>query len=326
MWPFRRHADPIISEAEREFVRGFVQRPSFVVDTSVAVADPVLTEHITIPPEVISTPLAATPKPIATLDTIISEVMDVKPREVDIFKLPCEGVFEKSTNPRGTDLFERMFSATGKNPRKIELHSLQKVRLGHRDVPVPVFDLINPFFPFPPNMREYVAIQANKLDMSGSFGPGSYRIPRDGGLLIQIVDDSRARMYSSIGENSEGHKSPSIIKELEDHAERNATWGVPRGRRSESICLTHYCTIPGNIKEEDRRKIWDAKHLADKVGGECRLIIEADWKIASEQILARAVDPLIVIRKGDDLAYIDRFDCTAEEEHLAREHAIQVNL
>src|SRR5690606_1696330 len=198
------------------------------------------------------------------------------------------------------------------DPKRIPWSSLQKTKAGFLGLQVPVFDLVNPFHQHAEGPLE-TSLFFMKEWIRATRGDQKYtnqNIQNYGGVLIIQNEGSQIRVVSSLFNN---HQFGTTGKARHQ-------WHRTAGDRH---FYAFYATIPGYIKPEDREKIHAAKELADKVGGDCRLLIEADWREAGH--MARTVDPLIVIRKGDDIAYIDRFDCTAEELPLAREHAVKVS-
>lgn len=89
--------------------------------------------------------------------------------------------------------------------------------------------------------------------------------------------------------------------------------------------ITMRTAIPGMIPPEARALIHKAKEVANRTRSDVRLIVEADWKLAGvTDVAPKARDPLIVLIKGDNIALLGRFDCTAAEEYVAREHAVRV--
>lgn len=220
--------------------------------------------------------------------------------------LPCEFVFNPVT-PASTDLFRRLKEISGTSFKRIPMRSLAALRDGYDALPVPVFDLLDPFYV---HAQSPAATASSMLQhMLGSHVSAILywnRFISGAGVLIQECGGEFV-MQSSLGKITQSNNRESTRK-----------WTAASGRHM----VAQYCTIPGYIKPEDRQKIRDAKELADKVDGVCRLIVEANWQVA-EHVVAKARDPLIVIVKGEDIAYIDRFDCTHTEEYLYREHAVK---
>lgn len=265
-------------------------------------------------------PFSKTSSTIATLDKIVNSTVVQSGLNQASEVLPCELAFGL-TAELDTDLFSRMRESGVAAPRQVPWSSVTATKAGYLGLPVPQFDLIDPFYIHKLNPKDTARRLLFEAMHEGQTRAGLFSvslssftrvrrevaIPQGGALLVEC-DGSTVRFGSALGWRNADHES----KAAKDAWMRASGW--------HAIAL--YCTIPGYIKPEDRQKIRDAKELADKVGGECRLLVEADWKVA-EHIVARNVDPLIVIRKGTDLAYIDRFDCTAAEEHLAREHAVR---
>jgi len=92
-------------------------------------------------------------------------------------------------------------------------------------------------------------------------------------------------------------------------------------------CKLHFSTmLPGLIPPDAKKKIEKATKVAKNVGGELYLIVEADWKVSRVErtIIPENKDPIIVIVKGDTIAYIDRFDCTTKENLIAQGHTTPV--
>lgn len=103
---------------------------------------------------------------------------------------------------------------------------------------------------------------------------------------------------------------------LSDDAQRTTHWAA------------YFAALPGRIPPEAVEKI---KFFTRKVAGDSSyikvmLICEADWKQVAglTHVEPKSKDPLIVMKCFDHYLYLDRFDCTAAEEHLAREHAVSV--
>jgi len=93
---------------------------------------------------------------------------------------------------------------------------------------------------------------------------------------------------------------------------------------SEDVRMKFVTHVPGLIPENAKKTIIEAKEIADSVGGEVKLIVEADWKTVGATSEIKPKDPLIVIVKDDTIAYIDRFDCTTLETALAQGHTTPV--
>lgn len=248
---------------------------------------------------------------VSVLDQLVSGTVTHQVQESAPDALPCEHVFG-AFHSSDTDLFPRLREETGNDPRQIPWASILTAKNGPMGLRVPQFDLIDPFYIHESGPKE--TARKLLLEAGGKSGLEGlvmlHRFPNlsMGSVLLAEIDYVVTHIGSSLGWSRNIPTTESSRKE--------------RAKQSGDIFLALYCTIPGYIKPEDRQKIRDAKELADKVGGDCRLLVEANWQVA-EHIVARNVDPLIVIRKGNDLAYIDRFDCTAAEEHLAREHAVR---
>jgi hypothetical protein len=97
---------------------------------------------------------------------------------------------------------------------------------------------------------------------------------------------------------------------------------IPPKRKVE---MTFGTFIPGKIPNEMRKTLKQCRDIAHSMGGNVGLIVESDWKLLdSVKITPVEHDPIVVIYKGKDFAYIDRFDCTADETRLAQEHVTQV--
>ncbi len=250
--------------------------------------------------------------------------------------LPCEQVFAKVDAPDvDRDFLEAVAKGMGTTAKRIPMASVRQTRKGYLDLMLPTFALLDPFYAHPRGAA-YTAVQAMgwvawrgssrsmaRLAISpeamrsvmGELGPspfpGSGVIVGEVGLFGSFMGDPRVELTGdSLDSNRWMDPTPAVKAAYKD---------VPGNLR-----FALYCTLPGMIPTEYRDKILKARDVAKEVGGDLRLIVEAHWKLAATAVVApRSADPLIVIVKGDNIAYIDRFDCTALETQLAREHAVK---
>ncbi len=224
--------------------------------------------------------------------------------------LPCERMFGKADIAHEIDRhFLLAVAKVTKQPaRYIPKESLRALGpKAHLNFRLPRFDLIDPYFDHGeegPAGTARAGVNSMRQGMSSTINAHK---PGSGTLLCVVQREGDA--VTSLGD----------FRFKKTHKSYNAWHSV-----SGAYLFGAYCTIPGFIPQEYRDKIATTTEMAKSIGGQCRLVVEANWKLAAEGSTPAPADPLIVIVRGDTIAYIDRFDCTAEEEHLAREHAVKV--
>ncbi len=232
--------------------------------------------------------------------------------------LPCERHFANVGLHEGVDVFflKTLAAHLGRVPKYISWESLLVTRSGDLGLQFPSFAFIDPFAAHVMNdpattcraiLSEWISAVGRS---SGGTGPIGVNIPPGILMLYPPYHGGEYVIQSSIG------------------------WQVlpyPRADMGPTIrsdnfgCRGYYTVIPGHIPPDYRMMIHRLNAVAKRCGGDVRLIVEANWKGVKESRLAPIQrDPLLVIVKDRTIAYIDRFDCTAVEEHLAREHAVRV--
>lgn len=256
---------------------------------------------------------------VQTLPTPISEIKPV----VSEAALPCERQFNPEIAPNDPSLdkdFIGIVERTLKRSvRYIPQASLRRTAPGPHGVPFPMFCRFDPFMDLSePRRRAAKVMEQLRMDDS-MFIPGALdwrvRIRRESELEKEyggILALRAGREYTI--ENSGITLTGNVTKSLE------RKWLDAPGR----YVAVYYTMLPGLIPAQARDEIRALKKVADACGARVALIAEANWKLAEEAILPpRSADPLICLVKGDTTIYISRFDCTAAEESLAREHAVK---
>ncbi len=251
--------------------------------------------------------------------------VDVPMEQADNDQLPCERTLESRPVGEALDypFFDAVARATGKPSRYISRSSLRPTKVGYMGIPLPVFDAVDPFYDHGRGGILGAAAEAASALVELDETTPTPAVPRHlmpkyqgSGLLLGVISSpfGSAAYSASLGfirDHSEVGKG-SVNEAFHENKQR-------------TLFFVLYCTLPGFIQPENRTKIREAKTIADKTNSDLRLIIEADWRLATTAPgLAQKKDPLIVLMKGDSVAYLDRFDCTAKEENLAREHAVKV--
>lgn len=259
-------------------------------------------------------------KVVQTLPTPISEIKPV----VSEAALPCERQFNPEIAPDDPTLDKDFIGFVEqrlkRSVRYIPQASLRRTAPGPHGVPFPMFCRFDPFMDLSePRRRAAIVMEQLRHDHDPSFFisdiDARVRVrakaaaERDFGGILSL----RASRDYTI-ENSGITLNGNTNNELE------RLWMKAPGR----YVAVYYTMLPGLIPAQARDEIRALKKVADACGARVALIAEANWKLAEEAILPpRSADPLICLVKGDTTIYISRFDCTAAEESLAREHAVK---
>lgn len=241
--------------------------------------------------------------PLATLVKGLVSVKDHIEMSENKDILPCEKILFQSDEKVGYRLKE-LYLADNSLCRIIPASSYGATKLDAYGLPVPKFALINPF---------------EELDLSW-LKSSSISTLRDewkyNGVLITEMGYRNFNDTCSYTINSGALRRTYKLGKKEIKPFRKQL------KEDSTITRFYSSIIPGMIPKEYREKIKETQKLAKKVGGECLLLAEANWTLLREERRKVNPDPLIVIRIDEQLVYVDRFDCTPAEEHLAREHAV----
>ncbi len=233
--------------------------------------------------------------------------------------LPCERSL--SYAGRSLDLhldyefFDAIAKATGSPARYINPESTRKAQTGWLDMPYPLFAYIDPFYD---HGRGGPAATALRAIQAAKDSPVAW--PACVSAAMRECDGTGILLGGLTYEGGGGHMRYTTELGGDFFSERTDGLYERRGN-----FFAMYCTVPGFVPPSARTAIMRAADIAKATGGKLRLLLEAKWVLASVHPVPSAkADPLIVIVKGTSIAYIDRFDCTAAEEHLAREHTVRV--
>ncbi len=232
--------------------------------------------------------------------------------------LPCEKPFLNAALPEGVDadFLHSLAKDLGYIPKYIPIESLRATKAGDAGLRFPAFAFIDPFLAHPandPSLTCATVLTAWNRTIGSSRGGwlGQGFTPTPGILMVYPpYHGDRYVIISSVGRQEFSYPAGTTGPSLQ-----NDVFGA-RG---------YYTNVPGQIPPAHRQTILSMQAIAKKHDADVRLIVEANWlEVKADKLAALAKDPLIVIVKGETIAYIDRFDCTAREENLAREHAVKV--
>ncbi len=258
-------------------------------------------------------PAIAVAEPPATLATL--PVADVPAESTGL--LPCERSFGTANLLASFELswLRRAASALAIPAKHIPRSSLRQSRLGHLGMPLPVFALLNPFYDHGRDRSRDLRTATSMLDNEPLSTMNAYAKREDHlgkGLCFAMTNGPDLGVFTETGYVVTA-PVPALVR---------TAWNKAPGPWFAILAAS----LPGFIPQASRETIQAAKKAADTCGGDVRLIVEADWKVVAEGrgVDPRSADPIIVLVKDDAVLYVGRFDCTAAEEQLAREHAVKL--